>query len=96
MSGLRINSSVPSSQIEISETTPRDRATQIKYCYYCPICLRYFTRILVSDCCKNYLCLFCARDINQRKPLTSGPSGQRTERILQGFYLARIVDMSVH
>lgn len=27
--------------------------------YYCPICLRYFNHILVSDCCNNYICRFC-------------------------------------
>lgn len=29
------------------------------YKYYCPICLRYFNHILISDCCSNYICRFC-------------------------------------
>ena len=27
--------------------------------YYCPICLRYFNQILISQCCNNYICRFC-------------------------------------
>jgi hypothetical protein len=27
--------------------------------YYCPICLRYFNHILISNCCNNYICRFC-------------------------------------
>ncbi len=28
--------------------------------YNCPICLDYFNTILVSSCCGNYICRFCA------------------------------------
>ena len=27
--------------------------------YYCPICLRYFNHILISNCCNNYICRHC-------------------------------------
>ena len=27
--------------------------------YNCPICLRYFNHILVSNCCNNYICRHC-------------------------------------
>lgn len=36
-----------------------DRQLRKEYKYYCPICLRYFNHILISDCCKNYICRLC-------------------------------------
>ena len=27
--------------------------------YYCPICMRYFNHIFLSNCCKNYICRPC-------------------------------------
>jgi hypothetical protein len=35
---------------------PEDRAIY-KYC--CPICLQYYNHMLVSTCCKNYICRIC-------------------------------------
>jgi hypothetical protein len=35
-----------------------------KYC--CPICLRYFNKILISSCCKNYICRFCIGDMAKK------------------------------
>mgnify|MGYP000152945795 CR=1 FL=1 len=34
-------------------------ASRNKFKYYCPICLRYFNHILISNCCNNYICRFC-------------------------------------
>ncbi len=34
--------------------------------YYCPICLRYFNTILVSNCCDNYICRFCIGDMAKK------------------------------
>ena len=41
------------------EDTPEDQAQRDKFKYYCPICLRYFNHMLVSDCCQNYICRMC-------------------------------------
>lgn len=30
-----------------------------KYKFYCPICLRYFNHMLISNCCDNYICRLC-------------------------------------
>jgi hypothetical protein len=33
-----------------------------KLLYNCPICLDFFNTILVSSCCGNYICRFCAEN----------------------------------
>lgn len=35
--------------------------------YYCPICLRYFNYMLISECCHNYLCHYCADEMAERE-----------------------------
>jgi hypothetical protein len=32
------------------------------YKYYCPLCMLYYQSILKSQCCNNYLCIFCTKD----------------------------------
>lgn len=39
--------------------SPEDIANRDIFKYYCPICLRYFNHILISDCCQNYICRLC-------------------------------------
>jgi len=46
---------------------PDVREERYKYKYYCPICLRYFTHMLQSACCQNYLCLLCTKDLQERE-----------------------------
>lgn len=38
-----------------------------KFRYYCPICLRYFTHMLLTGCCDNYLCHFCMGDLKTQE-----------------------------
>jgi predicted ATP-dependent protease len=61
---VRINTSYLKDQIEFVEEYPleeteEDRNLRKIYKYYCPICLRYFNHILISDCCNNYICRLC-------------------------------------
>jgi hypothetical protein len=41
------------------DDTPEAEELRKTYKFYCPICLRYFNHILVSDCCRNYICRLC-------------------------------------
>ena len=50
-------------EIEFCEYQEEDREARHKYKFYCPICLRYFTHMLQSACCKNYLCHLCVEDL---------------------------------
>ena len=61
---VKIESSLNLTQLEIAAGTPRSKTQQSKFPYYCPICLRYFSKILVSKCCKNYTCHYCAYEMN--------------------------------
>jgi len=40
-----------------------DKEGKLKYKYYCPICLRYFNIMLLSQCCSNYICHVCVNDL---------------------------------
>ena len=46
------------------DTYDPDRADEFKYC--CPVCLRYFNTILVSSCCKNYICRLCIGEMAKK------------------------------
>ena len=53
--------------VDCCDFFPDNRAEQLKYKYYCPICLRYFNFILQSQCCQNYLCLLCVNDLQEQE-----------------------------
>lgn len=38
---------------------PEDLEQQSTFRYCCPICLKYFNHVLISDCCANYICREC-------------------------------------
>ncbi len=44
-------------QCLVEYPTLQDDQMTFRYC--CPICLRYFNHVLVSSCCKNYVCRHC-------------------------------------
>jgi hypothetical protein len=61
---VRINTNFAKSEIDCIDIFPTgnneaDRKIRKDYKFYCPICLRYFNHILISDCCNNYICRFC-------------------------------------
>ena len=53
--------------IEFCEYLPEERELRYRYKFYCPICLRYFTHMVISACCQNYLCLFCVHDLQEQE-----------------------------
>lgn len=60
---LQIVTNINEDNLILSESKPSPQT--LKYVkYLCPICFRYFNKILQFSCCKNYICLYCAEDIN--------------------------------
>lgn len=53
--------------IKFVDEQPEVREERYKFKYYCPICLRYFTHMLQSACCENYLCYFCVKDLQEKE-----------------------------
>ena len=45
---------------------PTDKGEKQLYKFQCPICLRYFNKMLVSSCCNNYICRFCIGEMAKR------------------------------
>jgi hypothetical protein len=64
---VKINSSIQPGEIGVHDYTPAN-TFQGKFRYSCPVCLRYFSHMLISACCSNYLCYFCANDL-QNSPV---------------------------
>ena len=63
-SDIIIQSKYRGEDILMSDLTPDSSGLDI-LCYVCPICERYFSRLLVAVCCNNYICHFCATDLSQ-------------------------------
>lgn len=47
------------------EMTPRGTIKKSVH-FNCPVCFSYYNVILSSQCCKNYLCHLCAKDLLER------------------------------
>ena len=62
-SNLELTTNVNEADVKYVDLQPDDREERYKYKYYCPICLRYFSYMLQSECCENYLCLLCVKDL---------------------------------
>ena len=45
---------------------PQTIEEQQIYKYCCPICLCYFNTILISSCCKNYICRMCIGEMAKK------------------------------
>ena len=54
---MRVKTSIPKEAISFVDEF--DPAHSDVYKYYCPVCLRYFNHILVSNCCRTYICRVC-------------------------------------
>jgi hypothetical protein len=60
---FQILTNIKDENLIVAESKPSPQTLKhVKY--LCPICFRYFNKILQFSCCKNYICLFCAQDIN--------------------------------
>ena len=51
---------------------PKEKDLRATFKYCCPICLRYFNTILVSNCCQNYVCRMCIGDMAKRAKRNKG------------------------
>eukprot|EP01017_Pseudomicrothorax_dubius_P010194 TRINITY_DN1360_c0_g1_i21.p1 TRINITY_DN1360_c0_g1~~TRINITY_DN1360_c0_g1_i21.p1 ORF type:complete len:303 (+),score=61.44 TRINITY_DN1360_c0_g1_i21:245-1153(+) len=61
---LRSASKYTADDVEyVDERNPDQIST---YRYNCPICFRFFNKILESECCNNYLCHYCFDDYNSQ------------------------------
>lgn len=60
-----IESEFRKSEIKVSDFTPMGTEKNFMR-YNCPICLRYFERILVTKCCKQYICHSCALELKDK------------------------------
>lgn len=61
-----VTSNYTPEEIEPREITPASTMRGI-YKYSCPVCLRYFNRVLLTKCCNNYLCHHCAYDLQNKE-----------------------------
>lgn len=65
---------------------------QLTYRYCCPICLRFFNRILASSCCKNYVCFLCF-EIMMRKAISDSEYRIRCAHCLEkDFTLSDVLE----
>ena len=62
---IKINTNYEVSDILVLDETPQTFKEQALYRYNCPVCLRYFSIILVGKWWGNYLCHFWADDFVQ-------------------------------
>lgn len=65
---MRVKTSVPKDQLKFVDDFDENNCDVYKYC--CPVCLRYFNHILVSSCCKNYICRLCIGEMAKKAKTT--------------------------
>ena len=61
---VQVESNFKIEEVKLSEFTPSSTQKN-NFSYNCPICLRYFSTILVLKCCKQYICHFCIEDLGK-------------------------------
>ena len=59
-----IDSKFKLEDIQFNEFTPSSTQKAL-FTYNCPICLRFFSTILILKCCKNYICHFCIDELSK-------------------------------
>jgi hypothetical protein len=69
---IQIKSQLTLNEIKISKCTPKGLA-ELEFRYGCPICMYYYSNILVTDCCKNYICHYCIEEMKSFKPNSKCP-----------------------
>ena len=65
-SRISVKSRFSLQDVQSADFTPHSTSRQV-YKYNCPICLKYLTTVLVSSCCRNYICHFCVEDLKARE-----------------------------
>jgi hypothetical protein len=63
---VRIKTNISKKEVLVRDDYPTDPQEREMFKYCCPICLRYFNKMLVSSCCKNYICRHCIGDMAKR------------------------------
>ena len=69
---MRIKTNYTKKDVLFKEDYPTDPSEKAIYKYCCPICLRYFNKILVSSCCANYICRMCIGEMAKKAKKDSG------------------------
>ncbi|CAI2374705.1 unnamed protein product [Moneuplotes crassus] len=62
---LILTLSTSKEDVQHMDFAPESEEDQLTYKYNCPVCLRYFDKILAGKCCGNYLCHLCIGDFIQ-------------------------------
>ncbi|OMJ66860.1 hypothetical protein SteCoe_36157 [Stentor coeruleus] len=63
---IEVLSSFTMNEVKVSKMTPKCTQNDI-FKYECPICMYFFTAILVSNCCRNYVCHYCIEEIKSNR-----------------------------
>lgn len=66
---MRVKTLISKDKIKFIDNFDEDKFDVYKYC--CPVCLRYFNHILVSNCCNNYICRLCIGEMAKKAKTTS-------------------------
>mmetsp|Transcript_19131 Transcript_19131/g.34845 ORF Transcript_19131/g.34845 Transcript_19131/m.34845 type:complete len:165 (+) Transcript_19131:21-515(+) len=67
---VKVTTQVPKELIQSLDFTP-EKVNRMKFPYNCPICMRFLSHILASECCSNYVCHTCAEEIEANKKACS-------------------------
>jgi len=62
-----LNTKYQQEDVDFCDFQPTDKKEKANYKYYCPICLRYFNLMLLSECCTNYICHLCIYDLKNHE-----------------------------
>ena len=63
---VRIKTKISKKHVKHLDEFPQTLEEQQIYKYCCPICLCYFNTILISSCCKNYICRMCIGEMAKK------------------------------
>ncbi|CAG9312271.1 unnamed protein product [Blepharisma stoltei] len=62
---IKVESKLTPDQVKASDFTPASTQKGI-FPYNCPICFKYLSNILVTQCCKNYICHLCISELQNK------------------------------
>lgn len=65
---MRVKTSITKDKLKYVNTYDAQTKDTFKFC--CPVCLRYFNHILVSNCCHNYICRLCIGEMAKKAKTT--------------------------
>ncbi|CAG9331670.1 unnamed protein product [Blepharisma stoltei] len=62
---IKVESKLTPDQVKASDFTPVSTQKGL-FPYNCPICFKYLSNILVTQCCKNYICHLCISELQTK------------------------------